>query len=128
MECLEEANKYFQVGVFTASHQSYADAILDFIDPEHVLFSFRLYRDSCLKTSDGYYVKDLRIFEGLSLSDVVLIDNSVYSFAHQIENGVPIIPFYTDRNDEELLHLIKYMEGVAACRDVREYNREAFGL
>jgi len=128
LECLEEANKYFQVGVFTASHQSYADAILDFIDPEHVLFSFRLYRDSCLKTSDGYYVKDLRIFEGLSLSDVVLIDNSVYSFAHQIENGVPIIPFYTDRNDEELLHLIKYMEGVAACRDVREYNREAFGL
>ena len=128
MECLEEANKYFQVGVFTASHQSYADAILDFIDPEHVLFSFRLYRDSCLKTPDGYYVKDLRIFEGLSLSEVVLIDNSVYSFAHQIENGVPIIPFYTDRNDEELLHLIKYMEGVAACRDVREYNREAFGL
>ena len=125
---MEEANKYFQVGVFTASHQSYADAILDFIDPEHVVFSFRLYRDSCLKTTDGYYVKDLRIFEGLSLSDVVLIDNSVYSFAHQIENGVPIIPFYTDRNDEELLHLIKYMEGVAACRDVREYNREAFGL
>jgi CTD small phosphatase-like protein 2 len=70
----------------------------------------------------------LRIFEGLSLSEVVLIDNSVYSFAHQIENGVPIIPFYTDRNDEELLHLIKYMEGVAACRDIREYNREAFGL
>jgi len=81
-----------------------------------------------LKTHDGYYVKDLRIFEGLSLHEVVLIDNSVYSFAHQIENGVPIIPFYHDKNDEELLHLIKYMEGVAASQDVREYNREAFGL
>jgi CTD small phosphatase-like protein 2 len=51
-------------------------------------------------------VKDLRIFEGLPLHEVVLIDNSVYSFAHQIENGVPIIPFYHDKNDEELLHLI----------------------
>lgn len=28
-ECLEEANKYFQVVVFTASHKAYADAILD---------------------------------------------------------------------------------------------------
>ena len=127
-ECLEEANKLFQVGVFTASHKSYADAILDFIDPENKLFSFRLYRDSCLKTHDGYYVKDLRIFHDRSLSDMVLIDNSVYSFAYQIENGVPIIPFYHDKNDEELFHLITYMQGVALVDDVRTYNREAFGL
>jgi CTD small phosphatase-like protein 2 len=127
-ECLEEANKLFQVGVFTASHKSYADAILDFIDPENKLFSFRLYRDSCLKTPDGYYVKDLRIFQDRALSDLVLIDNSVYSFAYQIENGVPIIPFYHDKNDEELFHLITYMQGVSLVDDVRTYNREAFGL
>jgi CTD small phosphatase-like protein 2 len=35
IECLEEAAKNFQVIVFTASHQTYADAILDYIDPEH---------------------------------------------------------------------------------------------
>ena len=33
MECLQEANKSFQVIVFTASHQTYADAILDYLDP-----------------------------------------------------------------------------------------------
>ena len=33
MQCLQEANKSFQVIVFTASHQTYADAILDYIDP-----------------------------------------------------------------------------------------------
>jgi CTD small phosphatase-like protein 2 len=37
MECLEEANKHFQVVVFTASHQTYADAILDYIDPNREL-------------------------------------------------------------------------------------------
>jgi CTD small phosphatase-like protein 2 len=58
----------------------------------------------------------------------VLIDNSVYSFAYQIENGVPIIPFYHDKNDEELFHLITYMQGVSLVDDVRTYNREAFGL
>lgn len=33
LECLEEANKHFQVVVFTASQQTYADAILDYLDP-----------------------------------------------------------------------------------------------
>ena len=33
MQCLQEANKSFQVIVFTASHQIYADAILDYVDP-----------------------------------------------------------------------------------------------
>ena len=42
IECLEEAAKNFQVIVFTASHQTYADAILDYIDPEHQLITHRL--------------------------------------------------------------------------------------
>jgi len=73
-------------------------------------------------------VKDLRILGNRDLSDVILIDNSVYSFAFQLENGVPIIPFYQDAKDEELFHLITYMQGVVQVEDVREYNREAFNL
>ncbi len=37
-ECLEEAAKNFQVIVFTASHQTYADAILDYLDPDRTIF------------------------------------------------------------------------------------------
>ena len=44
IECIQEAKKNFQVIVFTASHQVYADAILDYIDPMRELFSERLYR------------------------------------------------------------------------------------
>ena len=43
-EVLIEANKHMQVGVFTASNQVYADAILDYIDPTGELLAFRLYR------------------------------------------------------------------------------------
>ena len=81
MECLEEANKHFQVIVFTASHQVYADAILDYIDPNNEYIQARLYRQHCFLTSEGYYVKDLRIFGDRDLKDVVIVDNSVYSFA-----------------------------------------------
>ena len=80
-ECLTEAKKHFQVGVFTASHKTYADAILDYLDPENKYFDFRYYRDSCVHTREGYYVKDLRVFRNRSLKDMVIVDNSIYSFA-----------------------------------------------
>ena len=61
LECLKEASKIFQVVVFTASHKSYADVVLDFIDPGRKMISHRLYRDSCVETEEGVYLKDLRI-------------------------------------------------------------------
>jgi len=38
VECLQTANKYFQVIVFTASEQEYADPIINYIDPENKYF------------------------------------------------------------------------------------------
>mmetsp|Transcript_2880 Transcript_2880/g.3934 ORF Transcript_2880/g.3934 Transcript_2880/m.3934 type:complete len:207 (+) Transcript_2880:1975-2595(+) len=82
MQCLQEANKMFQVIVFTASHQTYADAILDYVDPERELFQYRMYRQHCVQTPEGYYVKDLRIIANRRMEDMVIVDNSVYSFAY----------------------------------------------
>lgn len=81
-------------------------------------------------TPEGYYVKDLRIFkpEQFKISDIVIVDNSVYSFAFHIDNGIPIIPFYDDRTDEEMLHLVYYLNCLATVADVREQNRTAFEL
>ena len=78
--------------VFTASHQSYADAILDFIDPDHELIEHRFYRDSCFETPQGVYIKDLRVVNR-DLKDVALVDNAVFSFGFQLDNGVPIAAY-----------------------------------
>ena len=59
---------------------------------------------------------------------MIIVDNAVYSFGYQLDNGIPIIPFYEDKNDEELMHLIFYIECLAKCADVREQNRKAFQL
>ena len=66
--------------VFTASHKSYADVVLDFLDPHRELIQHRLYRDSCVLTEDGVHIKDLRIVANRDLKDMVLVDNAVYSF------------------------------------------------
>lgn len=126
-ECLQEANKAFEVMVFTASHQCYADRVLDYLDPTGQLIHHRLYRDSCLP-SQGLYIKDLRVLANRRLQDVVLVDNAVYSFAHQLDNGVPIVSWFEDQEDKELWHLMKYLAVLAEAEDVRQVNRATFRL
>lgn len=80
LECLKEANKKYQVVVFTASHKFYADVVLDYLDPTGELIHYRLYREHCFQTEDGVYIKDLRIIRNRQLKDMVIVDNAVYSF------------------------------------------------
>lgn len=69
--------------MFTASHKVYADVILDYLDPENLYFSKRLYRDSCFFSDvGGMYIKDLRVIGGREMKDLILVDNAVYSFAY----------------------------------------------
>ena len=121
IECLEEANKYFdEVIVFTAGTRNYANSILDFLDPRKNLVHHRLYRDSCLEVEqDGhtFFVKDLRILEDRNLEDIVIVDNSVISFAYQIDNGIPIQSFKEDAEDAEFLQLIKIMKDISLEKD-----------
>ncbi len=79
-DILECSNKYFEVCVFTASNKEYADTILDYIDPTGTLIQHRFYRESCIKTTDNVYIKDLRIFRNVHLKDIIIVDNAVYSF------------------------------------------------
>lgn len=126
-ECLSAANQDFEVIVFTASHRWYADVILDYLDPQHTLIHHRLYRDSCVMTG-GVLVKDLRIFANRNLEDLVIVDNMAYSFAFQLDNGIPIRSWKEDETDRELVLLCDYMKKLAAVSDVRELNARTFGL
>lgn len=110
MECLKELNQYFEIIVFTASHSCYANKVLDYLDPHKQYIHHRLFRDNCIQTQEGVFIKDLRIFNNRNLEDLVLVDNAAYSFGYQLENGVPIIPFYSNKNDQELKHLIGYLK------------------
>jgi len=128
LECLEELSKYFEIIVFTASHSCYANVVLDYLDPEGKYIHHRLFRDSCVTTEEGLYIKDLRVFANRNLKDMVLVDNAVYSFGYQLDNGVPIAPFYYHKSDTELKSLVPYLKSLYSVRDVRDVNTRTFKL
>jgi len=128
MELLEELSKYYEIIVFTASHSCYANVALDYLDPENKYIHHRLFREHCITTEEGLYIKDLRILANRDLKDVVIVDNAVYSFGYQLENGIPIIPFYFNKKDQELKSLLSFLKSFYFAKDVREINKKTFKL
>lgn len=61
---------------------------------------------------------------------MILVDNSALSFAFNVTNGIPILPFFDDQQDEELKHLTFYLTCLKdqSVDDIRENNAESFGL
>jgi Dullard-like phosphatase family protein len=59
--CLEHLARLYEIAVFTAGEQSYADAVLDYLDEGREIIKHRLYRQHCINVADCTYVKDLRI-------------------------------------------------------------------
>ena len=124
--------KYYNIVVFTASHQAYADAVLDFMDPDKKYFKYRLYRNNCsLVDVDGtkFYVKDLDIFDQhYNLKDIVIIDNSVLSFIYHLENGIPIVPYYNEDKDGALYIVGLYLLHIFKEDDLRKSNKKYINL
>jgi len=68
-----------EIIIFSASHKTYMDPILDYFDPNNELIDHRFDREYCIQHS-GAHFKDLRIFRNRELSQMVLIDNNALSF------------------------------------------------
>jgi TFIIF-interacting CTD phosphatase-like protein len=71
----------YEICVFTAGEQGYADTILDFIDADYQIIKHRLYRHHCVQAAPGVFIKDLRVISDRDIKDIVIVDNSIVSFA-----------------------------------------------
>ena len=127
MDFLNEINKYFDLAIFTASVKEYADTVLEYIDPKNQFFKFRLYRDACIPIGNNIYVKDLRIVKNFDAKNIILMDNSLYSFMNQPSNGLIVNSFIMDYKDNQLLNAKQYLiNHIAKSNDVRKINNKWF--
>jgi len=114
---LRVASMMFEIVVFTASQENYANKVLDFIDPTGYI-EHRLFRQHCTQVH-GYYVKDLSLL-GRPLRDTVIIDNSPISFAFQPMNGILCDDWSGNPSDFELLQLIPILQQLDLSMDLRQ--------
>ena len=118
-EFLEEMDKYYNIIIFTASVQEYADPLLDKLDKKKVI-KVRYYRNSCTLDKNGKFVKDLGTLYK-DLSNVILLDNNPISYSYNKSNGLPIITWHFDKKDKELKNLIPVLQFLSNVKDVRYY-------
>eukprot|EP00696_Hemimastix_kukwesjijk_P014276 gnl/Hemi2/28244_TR9327_c0_g1_i1.p1 gnl/Hemi2/28244_TR9327_c0_g1~~gnl/Hemi2/28244_TR9327_c0_g1_i1.p1 ORF type:complete len:422 (+),score=79.28 gnl/Hemi2/28244_TR9327_c0_g1_i1:111-1376(+) len=116
---LRTVSGWYDVCVFTASLQKYADPVIDQLDrpTPSSLVKKRLFRESCVK-QNGNFVKDLTIF-GRDLSQVIIVDNSPVAYSMQPDNAIPIEGWIDSASDTGLLALLPLLHGLRAVADVR---------
>ena len=126
-EFLDYASENFELVIFTASDQDYADTIINYIEKDKKYFKMRLYRNNCIFIDPGLYIKDLRIFNSWkNIEDIIILDNSLFSFANQLNNGILITSFFDDKDDTFLINVKEYLEYIKNEKDIREINKESF--
>jgi TFIIF-interacting CTD phosphatases, including NLI-interacting factor len=127
-EFLKKMKEHYEIIIFTASTAGYAETIIKELDPQRKYISYILDRNFCLETKNGFYIKDLRIIKNRQLKNMIIVDNLVHSFGFQIDNGIPILEWTGNKQDEELRYLMDYLIEAKKYDDVREYNKEKLKL
>ena len=116
-------SKYFELVIFTAAAEDYADIVLNELDKNKVI-NYKLYRKHTDQIN-GVFIKDLSKL-GRDMSKILIIDNNKDNFSLQPENGLHICSFIGDQNDDELYalsgDLMKIIE--SKKKDIRPVVKE----
>ncbi|GMH33605.1 hypothetical protein BSKO_01439 [Bryopsis sp. KO-2023] len=127
-EFLGRLSRFAEVVIFTAGAPFYAEPLINLLDPNHKVFSGRLYRSATVDTPRHEYVKDLSRL-GRDLRRTVLVDNRPYSFLLQPANGIPCTPFRGRVQDGQLLGVIlPLLESLSYVRDIRPVLNNHFKM
>ena len=110
-------SNWYNLVIFTASLEQYANPVVSWIDNGEGIFSRRLFRQHC-KERNGMFLKDLTVIDP-DLSRVCLLDNSVASFLLHPDNAIPINSWFMDPTDTALLDMLPFLDALRFTHDVR---------
>ena len=97
-------SQFCEIVIFTASTKFYADTVINGLDCKD-LIDHKLYREHTYDYN-GINAKDLSKL-GRDLNKVIIIDNIEENYMFQPNNGLNIIDFEGDENDNELHFILE---------------------
>lgn len=141
---VSELSKFYEVVIFTAAMQDYADWIIkESIDPLGKLVKHCLYRQHCgveavVKQEGEEHlpdtirsIKDMRLL-GRDIRKVIIIDNLKENFMSTCpNNGIEIESWYDDLDDKELKKLLPFLKAIVLneekdVRPILKYYRDNY--
>jgi CTD small phosphatase-like protein 2 len=137
----EISTRYAQVHVFTAASKTYADAILDKLDPNGTIFTKRWYSDSCKLAKNGRECRKNVLLLDCSPLKIdpkrfVLIDDRQENMMDHLSNGIlvsefSVWPYEIDsedkaKNDSALVKVLELLKQLDCVEDVRPLLEKKF--
>lgn len=123
----------FQIAIWTSSTFDYAESIVNHLFVNQSFPKFVWARERCVSKIDiesrkQYWIKDLKKVKrlGFDLEKVLVIDDSVEKLQRNYGNHVPVIPFFGDPEDDELLMLVRFLEKVKNIDSVRSIEKRSW--
>lgn len=107
---LAELASSYELILFTTAVAEYALFFFQlFNNKTGGALSYFLHRDHCIHIYRGAFIKPIQLVKDRRLSDVLLLDNSPISFGFNLDNGVPVLTWTGNPDDEELPYLAQYL-------------------
>jgi TFIIF-interacting CTD phosphatase-like protein len=73
-------------------------------------------------------MKDFGVIANRNIEDLIMIDNLIYSYALNLENGVLIKPYFDGQDDRELQYIADVLDKLQNYEDVRTFIQNNFRL
>ena len=125
-EFLEHLSRRFELVLYTASGNVYADKMRMLIDPDERFFRSYLSRRDCVQFKNAH-IKCINNFSNRETKEILIIDNALYAFPFNHEQKLLIRPFFGEKDDCELLKVLRFIKRfLLNKRDVKEIFENTF--
>ena len=124
-EFLEFAASRYNVCIFTAANEGYANIVLGHLDPERRIRR-RLFRQHTTQLN-GHFTKPIDIL-GTDMRRTILVDNSLGAMLTCASNSILIPDFVGQKEDSQLAHLSKVLVYLDSLDDVRPFLETSFRI
>ena len=102
---LDEVQKYYEIILFTASSQDYAESLIDTIEEKKKYFEYKFFRQHNIVIENDF-VKDISRI-GRDLDKIIIVDNMPQNYRLHKKNGINIKGFWGENLRDRVLYDLK---------------------